>query len=98
MTSDARHDPLADLSAQGVAVWLDDLSRELLATSALQSLITSLARRRRDDQPHNLRRSPVQGQPPRHDGTSLRDLAEQGADVDTAVFSITVGPASSHRL
>ena len=30
MTSDTRHDPLAELSAQGVAVWLDDLSRELL--------------------------------------------------------------------
>ena len=29
MTSDTRHDPLAELSAQGVAVWLDDLSREL---------------------------------------------------------------------
>ena len=26
MTSDIRHDPLAELSAQGVAVWLDDLS------------------------------------------------------------------------
>ena len=32
MTSDIRHDPLAELSAQGVAVWLDDLSRELLAS------------------------------------------------------------------
>ena len=40
MTSDTRHDPLAELSAQGVAVWLDDLSRELLASGELQSLIT----------------------------------------------------------
>ena len=40
MTSDIRHDPLAELSAQGVAVWLDDLSRELLASGELQSLIT----------------------------------------------------------
>jgi transaldolase len=38
MTSDTRHDPLAELSAQGVAVWLDDLSRELLASGQLQSL------------------------------------------------------------
>jgi hypothetical protein len=38
MTSDTRQDPLAELSAQGVAVWLDDLSRELLASGALQSL------------------------------------------------------------
>ena len=40
MTSDTRHDPLAELSAQGVAVWLDDLSRELLASGELQSHIT----------------------------------------------------------
>ena len=40
MTSDTRHDPLAELSAQGVAVWLDDLSRELLASGELQLLIT----------------------------------------------------------
>ena len=40
MTSDIRHDRLAELSAQGVAVWLDDLSRELLASGELQSLIT----------------------------------------------------------
>ena len=32
--------PLAELSAQGVAVWLDDLSRELLASGELQLLIT----------------------------------------------------------
>src|SRR5689334_11863726 len=40
MTSDIRHDPLAELSAQGVAVWLDDLSRELLTSGELESLIT----------------------------------------------------------
>ena len=40
MTSDTRQDPLAELSAQGVAVWLDDLSRELLASGELQLLIT----------------------------------------------------------
>ena len=41
MTDDTRRDSLADLSAEGVAVWLDDLSRELLAGGALESLITS---------------------------------------------------------
>jgi hypothetical protein len=40
MTNDTRHDPLAELSDQGVAVWLDDLSRELLASGELQLLIT----------------------------------------------------------
>ena len=32
-------DPLASLSAHGVAVWLDDLSRELLSGGQLQHLI-----------------------------------------------------------
>ncbi len=32
-------DPLAQLSAEGVAIWLDDLSRDRLTTSNLQSLI-----------------------------------------------------------
>ena len=31
MTHQPGHDPLGDLTAAGVAVWLDDLSRELLA-------------------------------------------------------------------
>ena len=31
MTHQPEHDPLGDLAAAGVAVWLDDLSRELLA-------------------------------------------------------------------
>ena len=34
-----KHDPLAELSALGVAVWLDDLSRELLAGGDLAFLI-----------------------------------------------------------
>jgi transaldolase len=39
MTHHQNHDPLGDLAAAGVAVWLDDLSRELLADGGLQSLI-----------------------------------------------------------
>ena len=44
VTSDIRHDPLAELSAQGVAVWLDDLSRELLASGELQVLTPAMER------------------------------------------------------
>jgi hypothetical protein len=33
------HDPLGDLSAAGVAVWLDGLSRELLVGGGLESLV-----------------------------------------------------------
>ena len=35
MTHQPGHDPLGDLAAAGVAVWLDDLSRELLAGGGL---------------------------------------------------------------
>jgi hypothetical protein len=41
MTHQPEHDPLGDLAAPGVAVWLDDLSRELLADGGLQSLVAS---------------------------------------------------------
>jgi hypothetical protein len=41
MTHHPDHDPLGDLTAAGVAVWLDDLSRELLAGGTLQSLVAA---------------------------------------------------------
>ena len=86
MTSEAPRDPLAELSAQGVAVWLDDLSRELLASGALQSLITSRNVVGVTTNPTIFASALSSGH--RYDG-QLRDLADQGADVDTAVFSIT---------
>jgi transaldolase len=85
MTSDP-HDPLAELSAQGVAVWLDDLSRELLATGALQSLITNRHVVGVTTNPTIFASALSKGD--RYDD-QLRNLAEQGADVDTAVFAIT---------
>ena len=39
MTHHQEHDPLGDLTTAGVAVWLDDLSRELLADGGLQSIV-----------------------------------------------------------
>jgi transaldolase len=88
MTSGALHDPLAELSAQGVAVWLDDLSRELLATGALQSLITRRHVVGVTTNPTIFASALSKGH--RYDD-QLRGLAEQGADVDTAVFAITTG-------
>ena len=41
MTHHPDHDPLGDLAAAGVAVWLDDLSRELLADGGLRSLVAA---------------------------------------------------------
>jgi transaldolase len=63
VTSDIRHDPLAELSAQGVAVWLDDLSRELLASGELQLLITGRHVVGVTTNPNDLRLSPGEGRP-----------------------------------
>ena len=59
---DPGHDPpTAALSAQGVSVWLDDLSRDLLETGELSRLIRASARGRRHLQPDDLRRRAGQG-------------------------------------
>ncbi|MEV0738538.1 hypothetical protein AB0I51_21800 [Streptomyces sp. NPDC050549] len=39
MSSSTASDPLAGLAAAGVSIWLDDLSRELLAGGELEKLI-----------------------------------------------------------
>ncbi len=86
MTDDTRRDPLADLSAEGVAVWLDDLSRELLAGGALQSLITGRHVVGVTTNPTIFASALAKGH--RYDD-QLRDLAARGTDVDAAVFAIT---------
>ena len=46
-------DALADLTAQGVSIWLDDISRERLVTGNLQ-VCRRQARCRCDEQPDDL--------------------------------------------
>jgi transaldolase len=86
MKQAAHHDPLADLSAQGVAVWLDDLSRELLAGGQLSSLIA-------DRHVVGITTNPTIFATALSDGDrynqQLRDLAAQDADTETAVFAVT---------
>ncbi len=86
MTSDTRHDPLAELSAQGVAVWLDDLSRELLASGELQLLITGRHVVGVTTNPTIFASALAKGD--RYDG-QLRELAELGASTETAIFTVT---------
>src|ERR1700691_4467236 len=86
MTHHPQHDPLADLTAAGVAVWLDDLSRELLASGGLQSLVdtrhvvgvttnqTIFASALSNGDRYN---------------KQLDALAALTTDVDTAVFTVT---------
>jgi transaldolase len=86
MTDQPSRDPLARLSAQGVAVWLDDLSRELLAGGELKSLITTRHVVGVTTNPTIFASALSAGD--RYDD-QLRYLAARDVDVDTAVFTIT---------
>ena len=86
MTSNKRYDSLAELSAQGVAVWLDDLSRELLASGELQSLITGRHVVGVTTNPTIFASALATGD--RYDG-QLSHLAELGASTETAIFTVT---------
>jgi len=86
MTSDIRHDPLAELSAQGVAVWLDDLSRELLASGELESLITGRHVVGVTTNPTIFASALAKGD--RYDD-QLSHLAELGASTEAAIFTVT---------
>ncbi len=86
MTLPHQHDPLADLSAQGVAVWLDDLSRELLAGGELQSLISGRHVVGVTTNPTIFASALAKGD---RYNDQLAELAGQGADTDAAVLAIT---------
>jgi transaldolase len=86
MTHQPNHDPLGDLSAAGVAVWLDDLSRELLAGGGLQSLVADRHVVGVTTNPTIFASALSKGD--RYDD-QLADLAAGDADVDAAVFAVT---------
>ena len=86
MTHHPDHDPLADLTAAGVAVWLDDLSRELLAGGGLQSLVDTRHVVGVTTNPTIFASALSKGD---RYNDQLADLAARHADVDTAVFIVT---------
>jgi transaldolase len=86
MTHHSEHDPLGDLTAAGVAVWLDDLSRELLAGGGLQSLVDTRHVVGVTSNPTIFASALAKGD---RYNDQLADLAARGADVDTAVFLVT---------
>jgi transaldolase len=92
MTHRTEHDPLAELSELGVAVWLDDLSRELLAGGELASLITDRHVVGVTTNPTIFASALSKGD--RYD-EQLRELAEQGADPEAAVFAVTTDDVRS---
>ncbi|HEX4088812.1 MAG TPA: transaldolase [Trebonia sp.] len=86
MAHNPERDPLADLTAAGVAVWLDDLSRELLAGGGLQSLVADRHVVGVTTNPTIFASALAHGD--RYD-RQLADLAGLHADVDAAVFTVT---------
>jgi transaldolase len=86
MTHHPEHDPLADLTVAGVAVWLDDLSRELLAGGGLQSLVDTRHVVGVTSNPTIFASALSKGD---RYNEQLAELAAGHADVDTAVFIVT---------
>ncbi|MGQ4481408.1 transaldolase [Streptomyces sp. SAS_276] len=79
-------DPLADLSAAGVSVWLDDLSRELLAGGGLAELIARKHVVGVTTNPTIFASALSKGE---RYNEQLRRLGAQGSSVDDAVFTLT---------
>ncbi|OKH74137.1 transaldolase [Mycobacterium sp. SWH-M1] len=77
---------LADLSAAGVSVWLDDLSRERLQTGNLQSLIDTKSVVGVTTNPSIFQAALSKGDA--YDD-QISELAERGADVDATIRTVT---------
>ncbi|MDR6981128.1 transaldolase [Streptomyces sp. 3330] len=86
MSVSASSDPLAELSAAGVSVWLDDLSRELLAGGELKELIAAKHVVGVTTNPTIFASALSKGD---RYNDQLARLGLQGAQVDDAVFELT---------
>ena len=78
--------PTAALSQAGVSIWLDDLSRERITTGTLKALITERNVVGVTTNPSIFAAALKNGE---SYSTQVKQLAANGADVDTAVFEIT---------
>ncbi|MGW4840243.1 transaldolase [Streptomyces globisporus] len=85
MSVPAGSDPLAALSAAGVSVWLDDLSRELLASGELHKLITDKHVVGVTTNPTIFASALAKGD---RYNEQLRRLSAEGRSVDEAVFAL----------
>ena len=83
----APNERLAALSAAGVSIWLDDLSRERLTSGNLQELITDYSVSGVTTNPTIFAAAVANGES--YDA-QVRELAARGADVGDAIREITV--------
>jgi transaldolase len=86
MTDTSIHDPLAELSAAGVSIWLDDLSRELLDGGELARLVAERHVVGVTTNPTIFAAALAKGD---RYTEQLSLLADSGASIDDAVFAIT---------
>ncbi|MFE7169718.1 transaldolase [Streptomyces sp. NPDC057616] len=86
MTPSTVSDPLADLSAAGVSIWLDDLSRELLADGELGKLIAGRHVVGVTTNPTIFASALSRGD---RYTEQLRSLRAQGASADDALLALT---------
>ncbi len=77
---------LAALSAAGVSVWLDDLSRDRLSTGDLAELIDTMGVVGVTTNPTIFQHALSKGHA---DDEQIRELAGRGADVDAAIRTVT---------
>ncbi|MGV0625744.1 transaldolase [Mycolicibacter minnesotensis] len=77
---------LAALSAAGVSVWLDDLSRDRLTSGNLAELIATRSVVGVTTNPTIFQKALEKGEAY---GAQLAELAERGADVDTVIRTVT---------
>jgi transaldolase len=86
MTSATQNPNLAALSAAGVSVWLDDLSRQRLQSGNLQELIDTRSVVGVTTNPSIFQKALAEGDA--YDG-QVAELAERGADVDATIRTVT---------
>ena len=82
----AQNSNLAALSAAGVSVWLDDLSRQRLQSGNLQELIDTKSVVGVTTNPSIFQKAFAEGDS--YDG-QIAELAERGADVDATIRTVT---------
>ncbi|OSC40791.1 transaldolase [Mycobacterium decipiens] len=88
----AQNPNLAALSAAGVSVWLDDLSRDRLRSGNLQELIDTKSVVGVTTNPSIFQKALAEGHA--YD-TQIAELAERDADVDAAIRTITTDDVRS---
>jgi transaldolase len=86
MTSQAQNPNLAALSAAGVSVWLDDLSRDRITSGNLQELIDTKGVVGVTTNPSIFQKALAEGDA--YDA-QVAELAERGADVDATIRTVT---------